>query len=650
MFWSTMAIEEREIDVKLNSENPKLESILNDVHCLQEIRNSNGQLMDFLKQEDNLRKLIMAIITPVDEEADEQLLKSEYRVISQCCEALCVGAREFYPEFEKYPQLLEELAGFLDNNHARLNPLVASFYSRVVVCFLSTEPEKFLDILEKSNFIESCMNGLKFCSLFELLCTFMNCTPDPSIRDRIKRWYVDKGFPQKLLWLLSAEQPSYVHENGAALWVEFIRALREVQYNVEQTFDPLLEAIQSEEIVTKLLSMMFPVDGGKFSASIISNGALVLNVLLETNQIRNSPSSILAQELQGASSVNNNSLLDGYQNCSFNSTDNSTSSTGQILMDPKRIVETRCAEYASSIISLILYGLDPVRNPKIYIRHNDSNRIIVPADSKESEDVMIDDFCDDFVHNCMQLLINLTNTNFLPTHFELLRAFLIPETSFNSFCEQIEVNPCRSIFNTQFVTFILHILYSNTGTTQQPLIDFLIKDFNLPAFILNALPDSLWGDDFSLSSDNNIYSNKLFSISKRSLFLFLANRLLLSQQNSPVADYIDEMIKESSVYEKWHDFCTSSVQSFIDQNRSEKINSISVSGRTSNFIEVDELPNDNVLTLPNINIDPQITHLIVDEEERRGEALGVDRPSQPSPTNKEIENIGKKVNFWVINC
>uniref|UniRef100_A0A1I8B6V3 Uncharacterized protein n=1 Tax=Meloidogyne hapla TaxID=6305 RepID=A0A1I8B6V3_MELHA len=623
MFWSTMAIEEREIDIKLSSENPKLESILNDVHCLQEIRNSNGQLMDFLKQEDNLRKLIMAIITPVDEEADEQFLKSEYRfitfayvynsfyrLISQCCEALCVGAREFYPEFEKYPQLLEELANFLDNNHSRLNPLAASFYSRVVVCFLSTEPEKFLDILEKSNFIESCMNGLKFCSLFELLCTFMNCTPDPSIRERIKRWYVDKGFAQKLLWLLSAEQPSYVHENGAALWVEFIRALREFQYNVEQTYDPLLESIQSEEIVTKLLSLMFPVEGGKFSAS-------------------------------GASNANNNSLLDGYQNCSFNSTDNTTSSTGQILMDPKRIVETRCAEYAASIISLILYGLDPVRNPEIHIRHTDSDRVIVPFDLKESAD--IDDFCDDFVHNCMQLLIDLTNTNFLPTHFELLRAFLIPETSFNRLCEQIELNPCRSIFNAQFVTFILHILYSNTGTTQQPLIDFLIKDFNLPTFILSALPDSLWNEDFTLSSDNNIYSNKLYSVSKRSLFLHLANRLLLSQQNSPAAEYIDEMIKESPDYEKWHDFCTSSVQSFIDQNRSEKINSISVSGRASNFIEVDELPNDNVLTLPNITIDPQITHLIVDEAERRGEALEVDRPAQPSPpTKKETDDSSGK--------
>lgn len=48
MFWSTMAMEEREIDIKLNSEDPTLESILSDVHCLQEIRNSNSQLMDLL--------------------------------------------------------------------------------------------------------------------------------------------------------------------------------------------------------------------------------------------------------------------------------------------------------------------------------------------------------------------------------------------------------------------------------------------------------------------------------------------------------------------------------------------------------------------------------------------------------------------------
>lgn len=94
------------------------------------------------------------------------------------------------------------------------------------------------------------------------------------------QWYVDKGFAQKLLCLFSVEKPSFVHENVAALWVEFIRALREFQYNVEQIYgiffclfifffeDPLLESIQSEEIIDKLLSLMFPVEDGKLSASV----------------------------------------------------------------------------------------------------------------------------------------------------------------------------------------------------------------------------------------------------------------------------------------------------------------------------------------------------------------------------------------------
>jgi len=49
------------------------------------------------------------------------------------------------------------------------------------------------------------------------------------------------------------------------------------------------------------------------------------------------------------------------------------------------------------------------------------------------------------------------------------------------------------------------------------------------------------------------------------------------------------------VYEHWVDFCSLSVQSFIDQNRSEKVNSISTT-RNSNAIEIDELPDDPVDT------------------------------------------------------
>lgn len=79
---------------------------------------------------------------------------------------------------------------------------------------------------------------------------------------------MEKGFVERLLDLLSPNQPSTIHENAAALWVEFVKALREFQYNVEQSPDPLLESIQSEESVSKLLELMFPSDGSEFSPSV----------------------------------------------------------------------------------------------------------------------------------------------------------------------------------------------------------------------------------------------------------------------------------------------------------------------------------------------------------------------------------------------
>lgn len=75
----------------------------------------------------------------------------------------------------------------------------------------------------------------------------------------------------------------------------------------------------------------------------------------------------------------------------------------------------------------------------------------------------MEDFCGDVLNNCMQLLINLTNTNFLPTHLELCRAFANQNNSLSLLFEHVEVNPSCSIFNAQLMTLVLHIFYSSTG-------------------------------------------------------------------------------------------------------------------------------------------------------------------------------------------
>jgi hypothetical protein len=92
---------------------------------------------------------------------------------------------------------------------------------------------------------------------------------------------------------------------------------------------------------------------------------------------------------------------------------------------------------------------------------------------------MDDEFYGDVLYQFMQLLVNLCNTNFCATHLALRQAFSSPETSFSKLFEQVEANPSRSIFNNQLVTIVSYILYSNTGGSQHPLIDFIIKVFIL---------------------------------------------------------------------------------------------------------------------------------------------------------------------------
>ncbi|KAL3088343.1 hypothetical protein niasHT_023903 [Heterodera trifolii] len=582
MFWSTIASEERELDKKLKAEDSDLKTILDDVHCLQEIRNSHEPLMKFLKREDIFKQLITAILKPPFDDGDEKVEpKDKYRFVHLCCEAVCIGARDFYPEFEKRPELVAQLTDFFSSNSSALNPLVVSFFSRVVISFLSADAEKFIGLLEESDFLENCLIALDNCSLFELLCTIANCMPDPCFRERIKTWYVKKEFAQRMLQNLRPNQPSTIHENTAALWVEFVKALRDFQYNVEQCHDPLLDSIQSEEAVLKLLELMFPrtnpdeeSENGDVmkltNPSVVSNGVLVLNALMETNHVRNSPSWLLSQEIQSIPREFLESSSSQQSNGSFDCADGGSSLMGQqITMDPMRLIESHCAEHAAEIMDLIIESLH-----------------------KGSEAFLGDQLC-----GCMQLLLNLTNTNFLPTHFELLRAFSVPSDPLRQFFESVKVKPTRSIFNAQLITLILHILYSSTGE-QKPLIDFVIRDFNIPALIRQALP--MEEDSFATLTADELTGDRMTVIAKRSFFYQLANRLLLSQQNSPNAEYIERLIKELPDTNDWDDFCSNHVQSFVDQNRSEKVLSISTTNRSSNAIEIDELPDDSITPLPNL--------------------------------------------------
>jgi hypothetical protein len=85
-----------------------------------------------------------------------------------------------------------------------------------------------------------------------------------------------------------------------------------------------------------------------------------------------------------------------------------------------------------------------------------------------------DAFFGDVMISCMDLLVNLVNTNFLPTHLELLRTLSSEDTSLTKLFEAVYADPTRSNYNASLSTMISYILYSKTGE-QRPLITYLLK-------------------------------------------------------------------------------------------------------------------------------------------------------------------------------
>lgn len=72
----------------------------------------------------------------------------------------------------------------------------------------------------------------------------------------------------RLLDALTPDKPSEIHENAAALWTEFVKALRDIQYNVEVFEDELLDSLQSESSVRQLLQQMFPEKEEEYCSSV----------------------------------------------------------------------------------------------------------------------------------------------------------------------------------------------------------------------------------------------------------------------------------------------------------------------------------------------------------------------------------------------
>uniref|UniRef100_A0A8C9PA81 Serine/threonine-protein phosphatase 6 regulatory subunit 3 n=1 Tax=Spermophilus dauricus TaxID=99837 RepID=A0A8C9PA81_SPEDA len=156
MFWKFDLHSSSHIDTLLEREDVTLKELMDEEDVLQECKAQNRKLIEFLLKAECLEDL---------------LLTSD---VSQMNDRL--GEDE---------SLLMKLYSFLLND-SPLNPLLASFFSKVLSILISRKPEQIVDFLKKKrDFVDLIIKHIGTSAIMDLLLRLLTCIEPPQPRQDV---------------------------------------------------------------------------------------------------------------------------------------------------------------------------------------------------------------------------------------------------------------------------------------------------------------------------------------------------------------------------------------------------------------------------------------------------------------------------------
>ncbi|MFH4977895.1 hypothetical protein AB6A40_004604 [Gnathostoma spinigerum] len=528
MFWQTdLAVNTSSLDRLLDDKDVSFEEVVNNEFTIQELRNENEKLIAFLSCPSHAEALVRGALKPEIDQAVAD--KEKYRFAHLCTEILSLNNEALSNAVVENESSYEYLLSFLKQDD--LNHLLVSFYMKIISQLLGRCTSKLLSNLKKSNFLDLCLNNMKYCGVAELLYRFVNIPCETEQQNLVKQWFVESDIVGEMIKRMVPEEDFEVHNNIGYFWGESVRVLRDVQHASEGKFiDIFLDSLQREQNIGQLVEKMSLEDKAHRCSSIISNVVAILISLLGTNYIPTCPARQLGLEdrtdqVQWGGGVPRSDLSDA----------------AIWRLDPGRAVERIIARSAAGVVNVIIESL----------KEKDEN-------------------CD--WYSLMQLLMEILNTNNTETH-RIIQSSLSGycENPFRCLFESVNLKPALSIFQHFLTRTILYILYTNAGEPS-PLIPFLIKDIGLLKLIRNGFQ----------AVQNQTTLLPLHRKCLRGFYLNLASLVADAIIASSNGKLLDRLIKESDENEEWKVFLDDEVRPYQSNNRADEVNdSVPISRETT---------------------------------------------------------------------
>ncbi|XP_057691722.1 serine/threonine-protein phosphatase 6 regulatory subunit 3 isoform X6 [Corythoichthys intestinalis] len=279
MFWKFDLHATSHIDTLLERDDVRLTDIMDEEDVLQECKAQNHKLIDFLLRPECMEDLVTFITQEPSTDVEDNV-KYKYPNIS--CELLTSDVSQINDRLVEDEKLLIKLYSFLQNEPP-LNPLLASFFSKVLSILIGRKPEQIVGFLRKrEDFVNFMIKHIGTSAIMDLLLRMLTCIEPPLLRQDVLNWLNQENIIENLVDMVQPSQDEDRHSNASQSLCEIIRLSRDQMFQVQgcPQPDPLLATLEKQTTVEKLLSHIF--DKEKNESAIVS----VIQILLTLFETR----------------------------------------------------------------------------------------------------------------------------------------------------------------------------------------------------------------------------------------------------------------------------------------------------------------------------------------------------------------------------
>ncbi|XP_029440073.1 serine/threonine-protein phosphatase 6 regulatory subunit 1 isoform X2 [Rhinatrema bivittatum] len=282
MFWKFDLHSSSHVDVLLEREDVTLFELLDEEDVLQECKVVNRKLVDFLLQPQHMEALVTCITQEPSADVEEKL---RYKYPSVSCEILTADVSQINDALGEDEALLKRLYGFLQRQDG-LNPLLASFFSKVMGILINRKTEQIVTFLrKKDDFVSLLLQHIGTSAIMDLLLRLLTCVEQAQLRQDVFNWLNEEKIVQRLIDMIHPLRDDNQHSNASQSLCDIVRLSREQVIQIQDGPEPdqLLATLEKQETIEQLLNNMFQGEGDE---SVIVNGIQVLLALLEPRRPR----------------------------------------------------------------------------------------------------------------------------------------------------------------------------------------------------------------------------------------------------------------------------------------------------------------------------------------------------------------------------